>query len=81
MTIAENIAFETMVGLTPRLVKPWTYKTKAKQLLDRLGVDLDISTPLKTLAIAQRQIVAIARALMEEARIIFMDEPPPLYPK
>ena len=75
MTIAENIAFETMVGLTPRLVKPWTYKTKAKQLLDRLGVDLDISAPLKTLAIAQRQIVAIARALMEEARIIFMDEP------
>ena len=71
----ENIAFETMVGLVPRLIKPRTYKYKAKHLLERLGVNLDISAPLKTLAIAQRQIVAIARALMEEARIIFMDEP------
>ncbi len=41
----------------------------------RLGVTLDIHKPLKELPIAQRQIVAIARALVGEARLVFMDEP------
>ena len=41
----------------------------------RLGADLNVDAPLRTLAIAQRQIVAIARALAGDAKVIFMDEP------
>ena len=37
--------------------------------------DLDVDAPLRSFAIAQRQIVAIARALVGEAKVIFMDEP------
>ena len=36
---------------------------------------LDVDRPLKDYAIAQRQIVAIARALVGEAKLVFMDEP------
>ncbi|MEL6419848.1 MAG: sugar ABC transporter ATP-binding protein, partial [Pseudomonadota bacterium] len=39
------------------------------------GVSLNPDASLNTLPIAQRQIVAIARALMGDAKLVFMDEP------
>ncbi|MFN3497881.1 MAG: sugar ABC transporter ATP-binding protein [Pannonibacter indicus] len=75
MTVAENIAFHTLAGARPRLVNYARIRRTAEQALARLGVTLDVDRPLKDFAIAQRQIVAIARALVGEARIIFMDEP------
>ena len=75
MTVAENIAFETLVGGRPRLVSYGAIATQARTVLGRLGVELDLEARLNTLPIAQRQLVAIARALVSEARLIFMDEP------
>ncbi|MBC2774596.1 sugar ABC transporter ATP-binding protein [Rhizobium sp. AQ_MP] len=75
MTVAENIAFQTLTGAKPRLVRYERIREIAEKALARLGVTLDVDRPLKDYAIAQRQIVAIARALVGEARIVFMDEP------
>lgn len=75
MTVAENIAFETLVGGRPRLVSYKTITSKAREALTKLGVELDLEARLNTLPIAQRQLVAIARALVSDARLIFMDEP------
>jgi ABC-type sugar transport system ATPase subunit len=43
--------------------------------LRSLGVDLDVTTTVKGLSAANQQIVAIARALVGEARAVVMDEP------
>ncbi|WP_181706119.1 sugar ABC transporter ATP-binding protein [Chthonobacter rhizosphaerae] len=75
MSVAENIAFQTVVGRRPRLVDYGRMREAATAALKRLGVTLDVDRPLKDFPIAQRQIVAIARALVGEARIVFMDEP------
>jgi simple sugar transport system ATP-binding protein len=75
MTVAENIAFETLVGGMPRLVNYASITAKAREALAKLGVDLDLEARLNTLPIAQRQLVAIARSLVSDARLIFMDEP------
>lgn len=75
MTVAENIAFETMLGNRPRAVSYARLRRVAAAALARLDVDLDLDARLGTLPIAQRQIVAIARALVSDARLIFMDEP------
>lgn len=75
MTVAENIAFDEMVGVLPRLAVQSRYRARVRAVLDRLGVDLDLDARLNTLPIAQRQVVAIARALIGEARLVFMDEP------
>lgn len=75
MTVAENIAFDEMVGLVPRLNLGRRHHVQAQAVLDRLGVQLDLDARLLDLPIAERQIVAIARALMGEARLVFMDEP------
>jgi simple sugar transport system ATP-binding protein len=74
MTVAENIAFDGLVG-RPRLVSYRAIGRTARAALARLGVALDLGAPLRSLPISGRQLVAIARALASEARLIFMDEP------
>ena len=46
-----------------------------REALEQIGLDVDPSTPLSTLSIAQQQMVEIAKALSTRARIIVMDEP------
>ena len=75
MSVAENIAFEANLGRRPRLVDYRAMRTSARRILERLGVDLDLDAPLRSLPIAQRQVVAIARALIGKATLVFMDEP------
>ncbi len=75
MTVAENIAFETLLGSRPRAVSYARLRAAAQEALARLDVRIDLDARLGDLPIAQRQIVAIARALVSEARLIFMDEP------
>ena len=43
--------------------------------LRRLGLNLSARTPLGQLSIAQQQMVEIAKALSQKARVIIMDEP------
>ena len=75
MTVAENIAFEAVLSRWPRRANHKAMRKTALVTLDRLGISLDVDAPLREFPIAQRQIVAIARALVGEARIVFMDEP------
>jgi rhamnose transport system ATP-binding protein len=49
--------------------------TEAGQLLESLGVKLDLKQKARTLSIAQQQMVEIARAFSIHAQILIMDEP------
>ncbi|SCC33142.1 rhamnose transport system ATP-binding protein [Kosakonia oryzendophytica] len=48
---------------------------QAREILTRLEVQIDPHATLKTLSIAQRHMVAIARALSFEAQVVILDEP------
>lgn len=73
-SVAENI----FMGREPQR---WGFLDKrqmnrdASAVLDRLGISLDPRSPLGSLNIALQQMVAIARAISTEARIVVMDEP------
>ena len=75
MSVAENIAFDSLLGNRPRLINKNKLYEISSASLARLGVEIDLDESLKNLPIAQRQIVAIARSLVSDARVIFMDEP------
>jgi ribose transport system ATP-binding protein len=48
---------------------------RANELLSHLDPTIDVRAKIKSLRVAQRQIVEIAKALLGDARIIAMDEP------
>ncbi|MHB8152736.1 MAG: ATP-binding cassette domain-containing protein, partial [Bacillati bacterium] len=48
---------------------------RARRVLEELGIDLALHTPVGRLAIAGQQMVEIAKAFTRKARIIVMDEP------
>ena len=48
---------------------------EAKTVLDRVGLTIDPNALVRTLSIAQRQMIEIAKALSRNAKLIVMDEP------
>ncbi|MFJ7355985.1 sugar ABC transporter ATP-binding protein [Phyllobacterium sp. NPDC097923] len=75
LSVAENI----FIGHAPKtslgLVNWKGVNARALALLHSLESNIDPRTRLKDLSIAQRHLVAIARALSVDARIVIMDEP------
>ena len=47
----------------------------ARQRLTKLGLDIDVERPLGHYSVAIQQLVAIARALEDDARVLVLDEP------
>jgi len=75
LSVAENIAFElNMQGLFHWHNKAKLYK-KAQRVLDELKFNINIDEKVEALPIAQRQQVAICRALVADAKLVIMDEP------
>ncbi|BBK33162.1 monosaccharide ABC transporter ATP-binding protein (CUT2 family) [Stella humosa] len=74
LSVAENIAIGRMPGGLGR-VDQRAMRATAAAALDRLGVALALDATVGELAIADRQLVAICRAMAEDARLLIMDEP------
>ncbi len=73
-SVAENI----FIGREPlrRGRIDWaTVHGEAARLLGTFGIDVDVRQPLRACSTATQQMVAIARALSTEARLVVMDEP------
>lgn len=74
LTVAQNI----FLGREPKrwgFVDERQLNRQADELLRQLGVDLQPDARMKHLSVAQMQLVDIAKALSNEAKVIIMDEP------
>jgi ribose transport system ATP-binding protein len=76
-TVAQNI----LVGREPRvkglpfLIDLRAMRDAARPILESVGLDLDPQVMVSQLSVAHQQMVAIAKAISSEAKIIIMDEP------
>jgi rhamnose transport system ATP-binding protein len=75
LSVAENIFMGHLVTRRNRLLDFPAMKRRARAILDSLESDLQADTLLGALSVAQKHLVAIARALSHDARVLIMDEP------
>src|SRR5437870_5808870 len=75
MSVAENswIRREPINALG--LISHRELKRRTRALLERLRIDIDPEAEVRTLPVAARQMVEIARALSYESQLLIMDEP------
>jgi ribose transport system ATP-binding protein len=73
-SIAENIMLERL-PTRGGLVDFPSIRQEAQRYLDRLGLNIDPLAEVRTLSVAQMQMVEIAKALSFEAKILLLDEP------
>ncbi len=74
LTVAENV----LLGRLPTrfgLVDHQAARKRVAERLANIGVDLDPAARLSDLSIAQRQMVEICKAVMQDAKVIAFDEP------
>ena len=74
LSVAENI----LLGREPRRLGgiDWrAMRNRAAVILERLHLDIDPASPLGSHSLAVQQLVAIARAIDVNARVLILDEP------
>ena len=76
MTVYENIFLANeLINPVTRFVDYKKMERKADELLARVEADFPSNVPVKTLSIAQQQMVEIAKALHGDSTVMILDEP------
>jgi len=73
-SVSENI----FMGREPRrwgMIDWRRMNQEAATILERFGIHVDVTQPLTTLNVAVQQMVAIARAVSFQSKLVIMDEP------
>lgn len=75
MTIAENIMmYSTVAGKKP-VIRWGEIRKRAMEVLEKVQFSVDPDIYVADLNVAQKQMVAICRALVQDAKLLIMDEP------
>ena len=75
LTVAENIALSSLVIRRKKLVDKKEIRAIAKAALEKLNVDLPLDEEVSHLPVAGKQIVAIARGIAQDVKLLIADEP------
>ena len=74
LTVAENISVNQMLESNQQTVNWKRVRETAKMALAEIGEDIPLDERVENLSVAKKQIIAISRALTQNAKLIIMDE-------
>ncbi|MFT4286105.1 ATP-binding cassette domain-containing protein [Nocardioides sp.] len=75
LSLAENIFAGQELRTARGILDHGAMRTRAKVLLQQVGLDHDPATPASRLSTSEHQMLEIAKALAVESRILILDEP------
>lgn len=75
LTVAENIALNQTVKKGKKLINWKENRDIALKSMEQIGANIDPDALVERLTVANKQMVAICRAILEDAKLIILDEP------
>ena len=75
LSVSENIALSAMANDKDKIISKKKMDRIAISALERISVSLPLERPVEELSVAGKQIVAIARGIAQDAKLLVMDEP------
>jgi simple sugar transport system ATP-binding protein len=75
LSVAENIEINSRIESHSIMVRWNTIRENAKRAIELIHTEIDIGKKVSELSMAQQQLVAIARAMTNNVKLLIMDEP------
>jgi erythritol transport system ATP-binding protein len=75
LTVTQNIFLGRDLTSAPGVLDQSGERARARQVLSRLATAIDPDALVSDLRVGEQQIVEIAKALVEDARVLILDEP------
>lgn len=75
LTVAENISLNQEIERNSKVINWKDIRNIAEKALAEIGEKLDLEERVENISVASKQLVAISRALTQNAKLIIMDEP------
>ena len=76
LDVATNLTLDRLNGAGAKLLlNPRSMRKQAREVASRMGLDVDLDAEINDLSLADRQMVAIARAMAHEPKVLILDEP------
>jgi len=77
LSVAENVMFNTLVNrMGKKQIVNWNeIRKSAKEVLKKLNVDVNVNVLASELTLAQKQMILIARCVVEKCKFLILDEP------
>lgn len=75
LTVEENLFLGKEISNKLGILDKKAMREKTEDILKKLGVNISAATLMRDLSVGQQQMIEIAKALMNEAKLIIMDEP------
>ena len=75
LTVEENLFMCKEITKGFGICNKKAMRAKAKEVMDKMGVNIDVGATMSDLSVGQQQMVEICKALMADAKVLIMDEP------